>query len=137
MVDSDEPVDLPNMILNDHSNFSCPLFEGLGFDDVKVDSFPPDIVEIKRYAVDDGYLSTCCRFVTLWMSMPLVTRGVHEMDADFEFDFGPHDGDGPKMSVLLDPSLWRFLRIKKDLNPELLRWFLLLQQFEFEVRDKG
>ena len=56
---------------------------------------------------------------------------------DMEFDFRPYGGDGPKWSVLLDPSLWRFLRTQKDLNPELLRWFLLLQQFEFEVRDKG
>ena len=59
------------------------------------------------------------------------------MDADFKFDFGPYGGDGPKMIVLLDPSLWRFLRTKKDFNPELLRWFFLLQQFEFEVQDKG
>jgi len=58
--------------------------------------------------------------------MPPVSGGVHEMDVDFEFDFGPYGGDGPKMSVLLDPTLWRTLRSKKDLNPELLRWFLLL-----------
>ena len=56
---------------------------------------------------------------------------------DMEFDFEPYGGDGHKMSVLLDPTLWRTLRSKKDLNPELLRWFLLLQQFAFEVRDKG
>jgi len=136
IVDSDEPMDLPDMILNDPSSFSCPLFEGLGFDDVKVDSFLPNIVEIKPYAVDEGYLSICCRFVTLWMPMPPVSGGGREMDANFKFDFGPY-GDGTKMSVFLDPTLWRTLRSKKDLNPELLRRFLLLQQFAFEVRDKG
>ena len=54
-----------------------------------------------------------------------------------KFDFGPYDVEGPKMSVLLDLKLWRFLRFKKDLNPELLRWFLLRQQFDAEIVDKG
>jgi len=55
----------------------------------------------------------------------------------FEFEFGPYDGDGPKMSVILDPTLWSILRAQKDLNPELLRWFLLLQQFDAGIVDKG
>jgi len=66
-----------------------------------------------------------------------MSGGVQELELDMEFDFGPYGGDGPKMSVLLDPLLWRTLRSRKDLNPKLLRCFLLLQQFEFEVRDKG
>ena len=44
IVDSDEPVDELDMALNDLSSFYCTLFEGLEFDDVKVDSFPPNIV---------------------------------------------------------------------------------------------
>jgi len=71
------------------------------------------------------------------MSMPPMSGGVHKIDADVEFDFGPYGGDRPKMFVFQDPTLWRTLMFKKDLNPELLRWFLLLHQFEFEVRDKG
>ena len=27
--------------------------------------------------------------------------------------------------------------LKKDLYLELLRWYLVMQEFEFEVRDKG
>ena len=46
---------------------------------------------------------------------------------DMEFDFGLYDGDRPEMSVSLDLKLWKLLRLKKDLNPKLLRWFLLLQ----------
>jgi len=53
------------VILNNPFSFSCPLFEGLGLDDVKVDSFRPSIVETKLYAVDEGYLSSCCKLVTL------------------------------------------------------------------------
>jgi len=71
------------------------------------------------------------------MSIPPVSGGLQEGDADYEFDFGLYDGDRPKMSVSLDPKLWELLRSKKDLNPELLRWFLLLQQFNMELVDKG
>jgi len=123
--------------LNDPSSISCALFEGLGLDNVKEDSFPPNIVETEPYVVDDGYLSECCRFITSWMIIPLVSGGLQEVDVDMNFDFGPYDGDGPRMSVILDPTLWRILRLKKDLTPELLRWFLLLHQFDFEVREKG
>jgi len=121
IVDSDEPMDELDITLNDPFGIDCTLFEGVGLDDVKVDSFPPNIVEIEPYAVDKGYLSTCCRFVTLWMFMPPMSGGVHEMDADFEFYFGPYDSDGPKMSMILDPTLWRILRTKKDINPNFLR----------------
>jgi len=123
-------MDVLDMTLIDPSSFMCILFEGSGLNNVKVDSFPPNIVETAPYAVDKGYLSSCCRFVTLWMSMSLISGGVPELDLDVNFDVGPYDGDGPRMGVLLDPSLWRTLRSKKDINPELLRWFLLLHQFD-------
>jgi len=69
--------------------------------------------------------------------MPPVSGGLQEVDVDMKFEFGLYDGDGPKMMVSLDPMLWKFLTFKKDLNPELLRWFLLLQQFNVEIVDKG
>jgi len=53
------------------------LFEEPRLDNVKVDHFPPDIVETKSYAIDEGSLSTCCRFATLWMSMPPMSGGAH------------------------------------------------------------
>jgi len=136
-IDLDEPVDLPDLTLNDPSSFSCPLYEGLRLDDDEVNSFPPSIVETESYAVDKGYLSACCWLTSLWMSMPQMSGGVQEIDVNFNFEFGPYDGDGPKVSVILDPTLWSILRAQKDLNPELLRWFLLLTQFDFEVRYKG
>ena len=70
-----------------------------------MDSFPHNIVETKPCAVDEGYLNACWRFVTLWMSTPPISGGALELDEDFEFDFGPYDGDGPKMIVFQDPSL--------------------------------
>ena len=83
------------------------------------------------------YVSDCFKFVTLMMSMPPISGGVDELDLDFELELGKFDGDGPRMIVLLDSSLRRSLMFKKDLNPEILRWVLLIYQFDFEVRDKG
>jgi len=91
--------------LNDPSSISCALFEGLGLDNVKENPFPPNIVETEPYAVDEGYLSECCRLITIWMSMPSVSGGLQEVDADMKIEFGPYDGDRPKMSVNLDSKL--------------------------------
>ena len=131
------PVNILKMSRNDPFSFDGTLFEGFGLDDVKVDSFPPSIVETKPYTIDEGHLSAYCRFFTLWMSMPPMGGGVHELDLEFEIEFGMSSGGGPRMIMLLDPSLWRTLMLKKDLNLEILRWFLLLHQFEFEVLNKG
>ena len=136
VVDSNEPGSMIKMSRNDPSSVDCTLFEDSRLDNVKVDSFPPIIVETKPYRVDEAYLGACCKFFTLWMSMPPMGGGLHELDLDVEFDFGPYDGDGPKMIVFQDPSLGKTLRSKKDLNPETLRWFLL-HQFDFEAVDKG
>jgi len=65
-IDLDELMDLHDLTSNDPSSFSYPLFEGLRLDDGKVDSFPPNIVETEPYVVDEGYLSTCCRFLTFF-----------------------------------------------------------------------
>ena len=105
VLNSNEPVRMLNMTLNDPSNFDCTLFEGSGLDDVMVDSLPPNIIEDKPYAIDEGYVSDCCRFITLMMSTPPVSGGVPEIDVDFSLEFGPFDGNGPRMTVLLDPSL--------------------------------
>ena len=103
---------------------------GSGLDDVKVDSLPRTVVENKPYAIDEGYLSACCRFVTLWMSMSPMSEGVHELDLEFEIEFGLSSGGGPRMIVFQDSSHERTLWSIKDLNPETLRWFLLLHQFD-------
>ena len=75
--------------------------------------------------------------MTIWMSLPPMSGGLEEVDFNIEFNFGPFYGDGPKMRVPLDPKLWAVLWTKKDLTPELLRWFLQLAQFNFELQDKG
>ena len=126
MLDSNKPVSMLDMTLNDPSSFDCTLFEASGLDGVVVVSLPPSIIEDRPYVVDERYVSDCYRFITLMMSMPPMSGGVHELDLDFELEFGRFDGDGPRMMVLLDPSLSRTLMFKKDLNPEIFRYRFFL-----------
>jgi len=54
--------------------------------------------------------------------------GEHELDMDVEIQFegGPFDGAHLRLIVYMDNGIWEFFMLKKDLNLESLRWFLLL-----------
>ena len=43
---------------------------------------------------------------------------------------------GSKVIVHTDHSALKYLMQKKDAKPRLLRWILLLQEFDIEVRDR-
>ncbi|XP_073120889.1 uncharacterized protein [Henckelia pumila] len=43
---------------------------------------------------------------------------------------------GSKVIVYTDHAAIRYLFAKKDAKPRLIRWILLLQEFDFEIRDK-
>ncbi|KAL5562708.1 hypothetical protein UlMin_032455 [Ulmus minor] len=43
---------------------------------------------------------------------------------------------GSKIIVYTDHSALKYLLAKKDAKPRLLRWILLLQEFDLEIRDK-
>ena len=129
VVDFNEPVSMIDMTLNDPSSFDCSLFEGSGLNGITRDSLPPSIVENEPYAVDEGCLSNLCRFVTLMMFMPPMDGIGCDVDVEFDvvFESGPSDGVHPRIVVFMDPALWKYFMMKKDLNPESLRRFLLLQ----------
>ncbi|MDD0213404.1 hypothetical protein PSY81_23705, partial [Shigella flexneri] len=40
------------------------------------------------------------------------------------------------MTVFTDHSAIKYLMVKKDAKPRLIRWVLLLQEFDVEVQDK-
>ena len=48
-----------------------------------MDSLPPSIIEDKTYAVDEGFVRDCWRFITLMMSMPPMSGGVLKLDLEF------------------------------------------------------
>ncbi|XP_075499196.1 uncharacterized protein LOC142537576 [Primulina tabacum] len=43
---------------------------------------------------------------------------------------------GTKVTVFTDHAALRYLFAKKDAKPRLIRWILLLQEFDFDVKDK-
>lgn len=43
---------------------------------------------------------------------------------------------GLKIIVYIDHATIRYLLRKKDVKPRLIRWILLLQKFDIEIRDK-
>lgn len=42
---------------------------------------------------------------------------------------------GMRVIVHIDHSSLRYLMAKKDMKPRLIRWVLLLQEFDFEMKD--
>ena len=70
--DSNEPVSMIDITLNDPSSFDCTLSEGSVLDGVMMDSLPSCIIENRPYAADEGCLRNLYRFVTLMMFMPPV-----------------------------------------------------------------
>ena len=44
--------------------------------------------------------------------------------------------DNSKVIVFTDHAAVKYLLTKKDTKPRLIRWILLLQEFDLEVRDK-
>ena len=43
---------------------------------------------------------------------------------------------GSRVIVHTDHAALRYLMVKKDAKPRLIRWILLLQEFDLEVKDK-
>ena len=43
---------------------------------------------------------------------------------------------GTRVIMHTDHSALRYLMAKKDAKPRLIRWVLLLHEFDFEVRDR-
>jgi len=66
--------------------------------------------------------------MTLLMSIPPMNGGEHELDANvqIEIEGRPSEGAHVRIFVFMDPELWKFFILKKDLNLMSLSWFLLL-----------
>jgi hypothetical protein len=43
---------------------------------------------------------------------------------------------GAKVIVYTDHATLKYLLTKKDAKPRLIRWILLLQEFDLEIKDK-
>jgi hypothetical protein len=43
---------------------------------------------------------------------------------------------GAKVIIYSDRAALKYLLTKKDVKPRLIRWILLLQEFDLEIKDK-
>jgi len=44
---------------------------------------------------------------------------------------------GAKVIIYIDHAALKYLLTKKDAKPRLIRWILLLQEFDIEIKDKN
>jgi len=70
------------------------------------------------------------------MSLPPLDGIEYDFDLGVEFGSNPFDGAHYKIILYIDNVIYPYLMMKKDLYPNILRWYLLLQQFNFLVHDK-
>ena len=43
---------------------------------------------------------------------------------------------GNKVIIFTDDVVLKFILIKKEIEPRLMRWILLMQEFDIEIKDK-
>jgi len=98
---------------------------------------PPNQPEIETPTSNDSPLSDYCRFARVVHSM-LPLKG---FDADFDVGVEQVDGSSSdrlreQSTLYADGALHQVMKTKV-LQPELLKWYLQLQKFNFVVHDKG
>ena len=54
-----------------------------------------------------------------------------------QVDVSPSDGPREQFVLYTDSVLWDQVMTTKDLQPELLWWYLQLKKFDFVARDKA
>ena len=69
--------------------------------------------------------------------MPQIDDIEHDFDLGVELGSDSSDGAHYKFILYTDHVKWSYLMAKKDLHPELLRWHLLVNNFDFKVYNKG
>lgn len=58
------------------------------------------------------------------------------MAVEFAFDEFHSYLVGSKVIVVIDHATIKYLLDKKDTKPHMIRWMLLLQEFNLEIKDK-
>jgi len=71
------------------------------------------------------------------MSLPPLNGVEYDLDLEVKFQSGSSGGVLYKIILNVNFKVWCYLPLKKYLHPLFLRWFLLLQEFNSEVHNKG
>ena len=98
---------------------------------------PFSIVEDETYATNEVSMSNYCRFAQVAQSVPRVDDIEYEFDLGVELRSDMSNGAHYKFIMYKDQVKWSYLMAKKDLHSKLLKTYLLVNNFDFEVRDKG
>jgi len=98
---------------------------------------PPSMIEDETNVTNEVSMSDYCKFAQIVQSMPQIGDIEHDFDLGVELRSGSSDGAQYKFILYMDRVKWSRLMAKNDLHPELLRWYLLVNDFDFDVCDKG
>jgi len=98
---------------------------------------PPNKLKVEAPVSNDYSMSEYYRFVQVFHSMPpLEGLGANFDVAVEQVDGSPSDGRRELFVLYADGALWHQVMKTKDLQPELLRWYLQRKEFDFVVHDK-
>ena len=98
---------------------------------------PPSVPNDEPYATNEVSMSDYCKFEQVLQLMPYVDNIKCDCNLGIELGSAPSDKAHYKFVLCMDRTSWRPLIVKKDLHPELLRWHLLVEEFNFEVHHEG
>ena len=76
--------------------------------------------------------------VKLWQDLNLIMQQLKKelLAVVFAIDKFRSYLVGAKVIVYTDHATLKYLLTKKDAKPRLIRWILLLQEFDLEIKDK-
>jgi len=82
---------------------------------------PPRVTKDKPYATNEVSMSYYCRFAQMLLFLPPIDDIEYDFDLGVEFGSGLSNGVHYKLVLYMNRAIWRYLMMKKDLHPELLR----------------
>jgi len=86
---------------------------------------PPNTLEVKVPMPNESSMSNYCRFAQPVLSMPPMKGFNVEFDlGDEQLDSNPPDKARVRFVLYVDNALWHCVMKTKDLQPQLLQWYL-------------
>ena len=99
---------------------------------------PSTVPKVKAYASNESPMSDYCRFAKVVLSFPPLEGVDVDFDVGIEQDnSGQSDGRRTWFVLYIDNMLWHQLIMTKDLQLELLSWYLCLKEYNFVVHNKS
>ncbi|GJU21517.1 reverse transcriptase domain-containing protein [Tanacetum coccineum] len=106
---------------------------GIEVDKAKIEAisklpYPTNVKSIRSFLGHDGFYR---RFIKYFSQVARPMTQLLVKDAPFNFS-----EECIKTIIFTNHSALRYLFTKQDAKPQLIRWILLIQEFDIEIRDK-